>query len=174
MLLCSQISGRDSPWCLVWCLLLTLCSLLPADWLWRCDRRTGWHPQLWWGLESQLYHLHCDKILVLSLAVRNLWHSHGSHLGHFFCHFIIPPHLVGGALYSELLDRNPVYRASVFHLHPHLLRSTLRRYRQNVQFDQSINTEGSVSDVSRSPMRGSFPLLTFCVCVSQSCQRRSK
>lgn len=120
-----------------------------ADRFWRCDCWARGNAQLWWDLEGQFYHLHCNEILVLSLTVSNLWYPYGSHLGHLLCHFVIPAHLGSGAVHKELPDWDPVYQPCLFHLHPHVLRPSLWGHRQSVQQHPSHSTERDLRDIAR-------------------------
>lgn len=151
-----------------------LCHLLCIDWLWRCDCRTCRNPQFRWNLEGQFHHLHCDKILVLSVIVCNLWHSHGSYLGHFFCHFVILPHLGRGAVYQKLPNWDPVHWPSLFYLYPYLLWPILWGCWQNAELYQSNSTKGSINDISRSWRIRFFPPSFIVWCQSQGCHKLIK
>lgn len=117
----------------------------PLGGVWGRYCRAWWNTQPGWGVETQLHHLHCVKVLVLPHLVCYLWHPCCSALGLPVCMHILLPHLGCGSLHQELSDWVSVHQPHLLSLHPDLLRSLLWSPGQDLQQCARCTAQRSLS-----------------------------
>lgn len=105
-------------------------------------------------MESELHHLHSNKVLVLQAADGPSGHPACPAMGHLLRHPLLYPHLGDGALREELPNRDPHFQSNLLHLCAHLLRPTVRSHREVLQQCAGHNHQGGVGTGRRKRVRG--------------------
>lgn len=118
------------------------------------DRWACRHLQLRRRVESELHHLHSNKVLVLQAADGPGGHPARPGVGHLLRHPLLHPHLGRGALREELPNRDPLRQSSLLHLCAHLLRPSVRSHGEVLQQRAGRHHQGGVGTGRRKRARG--------------------